>query len=192
MNSAAKSALWALPVAVIVALWLWQPWAARVSAVRPDTGETVARLEGDALHPVLSELLRRVYSAFGEEEEFAIYDGLSSAVASDLLTDLYLQRRAAQEQEYSDGGKVTIREVEITDLIPLPAPENTHFINTSWTVRGLVEHGEHQHERINSYTAKLELGIANGEWRLTGFNLDTIRREEPEPLFFEGFDDPIK
>lgn len=192
MSFAIKSTLLALPFAAIATLWLWQPWAARISAVRPDTGEAVVQLESDALHPVLTELLTRVYSAFGEEEEFAIYDGLATAVASNLLTDLYLQRRAAQEQEYSDGGKVTIREVDITDLTPLPAPENTHFINTSWTVRGLVEHGEHQHERINSYTAKLELGVANGEWRLTGFNLDTIRREEAEPLFFEGFDDPIK
>ena len=183
-----------LPLLVVlgIGLLLWQPWNAAPNAVRPDTGETVATLDDDALYPVLTELLRRVYSAFGEEEEFAIYDGLATAVASDLLTDLYLQRRAAQEQEYSEGGKVTIREVEITELTPLPGPPNEHLVNTSWTVRGIVAHGEHQHERINAYTAQLTLGVADGEWRLTGFNLDTIRREELEPLFYEGFNDPIE
>ncbi len=188
MNRAAKLALWSLLAAAIAGLLLWQPWAPRIAAVRPDTGEAAARLDDSELLPVLTELLTRVYGAFGEEEEFAIYDGLAKAVASDLLTDLYLQRRVAQEQSFEDGGKTTIRKLEITELTPVPATGTDRPVDTSWTVYGTVAHGEHRHERINAYTARLTLGVAEGEWRLTGFDLDTIKREEQEPLFLDDFE----
>lgn len=187
MTGLAKPLLAALVIAAIGA-GVWQISVHRKAAIRPDTGEVVEHLSDSALQPVLTELLTRVYAAFGEEEEFAIYDGLATAVASDLLTELYLQRRAAQEQSYEDGGKVTIRGLEVTELTPLPGSGPDRRLQASWTVHGLISHDEHQHERYNVYNAQLTLGVAAGEWRLTGFDLDTIQRQEQEPIFFEDFE----
>lgn len=175
-------------ICVIAALAVWQRWQRGPAVLRPDTGEMATKLGEADLRPVLVELLRQIYSAFGEEEEFAIYDGLAGAVDSDLLTDLYLQRRAAQEQEFSSGGSTEITSVELTDMTPLESDGPDYVIDARWNVVGLVTHTEHQHERFNTYSAVVTLGPADGIWKLTRFDLNSIDREEVEPLFFEDFE----
>ena len=182
-----RIALALLAVLAGVVVWTAKPWAPDRLALRPDTGAAAGALDDAAIEAVLSELLTRVYGAFGQTEEGAIYDGLATAVASDLLTDLYLQRRAAMATEPPElEGSTEITEVALDQIDVLARDPQGYRIGAEWTVVGILGHEDHRHERVNRYAATLTLGPADGEWRLTAFDLDQVRREEV-PLFFEAF-----
>lgn len=182
----------ALAVLIAVVIWTANPWERRAVAVRPDTGVAAATLEPEAIAPVLTTLLTRVYGAFGQIEEAAIYDGLATAVASDLLTDLYLQRRAVQARgpetpEDPEAGIATIVDLSLDDWTLIGRSAQGYELDATWTVVGIVGHTDHQHERVNAYTARLTLGPADDAWRLTAFDLDQVRRQQV-PLFFDAFE----
>ena len=176
--------LLAVLLAGALVLALRTPLAPGQSVLRPDTGTMARSLSEDALRQVLSELLHRVYAAFGEEEEFAIYDGIATAVAEDLVTELYLQRRATQDAEYSDGGRTEILELELLSFEKRDETEKGYAVDVKWLVTGQVGHEDHQHLRTNAYAAMLTVGPAEGEWKLTDFDLTAVLRQESEPLFF--------
>lgn len=164
------------------------PWSRDAAVTRPDTGEAVARLSGDAVAPVLGALLLRVYSAFGEEEEGAIYDGLATAVSGDLLPELYLQRRRAMVLAPPEtAGSAEINEVRLDEMDVLRREDDHVRLRATWTVTGLLGHEDHRHERVNRYTAEMTLGPVAGAWRLTAFDLDQVRREDV-PLFLDPFE----
>ena len=184
----ARIGLLLLVLLLLLAAIAVRPWAPQRAALRPDTGERAAALKPEQIGPVLTELLARVYAAFGREAEGAIYDGLATAVASDLLTDLYLQRRRAQLTEPPERqGRTAIREVTLDDWRLLERGPEGYRIAAEWTVVGELGHEDHRHERVNAYAATLTLGRADGAWRLTAFDLDQVRREEV-PLFFGDLD----
>ena len=184
-----RTALAAFAVLAAVVVWEVRPWDRGGTAVRPDTGDAVSDLSGPALESVLVELLTRIYAAFGENDEFAIYDGLATAVASDLLTDLYLQRRAAQagQPEDPEGGVARIVDLTLDDYAVTARTGPDYQIDATWTVTGVIGHEDHRHERVNTYAAALTLGPADGEWRITRFDLDQVQRQET-PMFFEAFE----
>lgn len=183
-----RTALAAFAVLAGVVVWHVRPWAPDSVALRPDTGAAVSELRGPALESVLIELLTRIYGAFGETDEFAIYDGLATAVDSDLLTELYLQRRAAQagQPEDPEGGVAKIVDLALDQHEVTARAGPDYRIAATWTVTGVIGHEDHRHERVNTYAAELTLGPAEGEWRITRFDLDQVERQET-PLFFEDF-----
>ena len=178
--------LFGLLLAVIVLTA--RPWERPQAALRPDTGTRAAVLDEAGLESVLSELLLRVYGAFADWEEEAIYDGLSTAVADAMLTDLYLQRRRAQMTAPPEtAGAAQILSVVLNELSLLAPASEGYRIRATWTVTGLLGHDDHQHERVNRYTADVTLGTPDGAWRLTAFDLDQIQREDV-PLFLDPFE----
>lgn len=170
-----------------VVVWTAQPWNRETLALRPDTGARAGALDDAGAAAVLGTLLTRVYTAFGETEEGAIYDGLATAVSDDLLPDLYLQRRAIQIREAEEPGKTEIVDLQLDVADVLSRTGQQIVVATEWTVIGLVGHADHRHERINGYAATLTLGPADGAWRLTRFDLDQIERQDV-PLFFGSFE----
>ena len=182
----------ALAVLIGVVIWTVKPWERSGGAIRPDTGAVAEALPPEDIERVLGVLLLRVYAAFGQLEEGAIYDGLATAVASDLLTDLYLQRRAVQARgpenpEDPEAGTAVITDLRLDDWELLERRPDGYSLSAPWTVVGIVGHSDHQHERINTYAARLTLGPAEGQWRLIGFDLDQVQRQQA-PLFFEAFE----
>ncbi len=182
---------------------VFEKWLARVTGVclvvllavlaaaKPWSGRDAARMPGwnsAEMEPVLVELLGRVYTAFGQAEEFAIYDGIASAVAEDLVTSLYLQRRAAQLLEEEAGAETEILDLELKEMTAKGRNAAGYIVAARWQVSGRVGHSDHQHIRVNEYAAELTLGPVTGGWQFTGFDLDTVARQEPEPMFFEGFE----
>lgn len=155
-----------------------KPWAR--------TGATAAN--ADDLRPVLIQLLTTVYAAFGQADEFAIYDGIAEAVVQDLVTPLYLQRRAAQLMEEESGAATEILDLELMEMVPKGQSDAGTVVAARWRVSGQVGHEDHSHVRVNEYAASLTIGRRGGGWKLTGFDLDTVARTEEEPIFFEGID----
>ncbi|MEM8871667.1 MAG: hypothetical protein AAGE38_14795 [Pseudomonadota bacterium] len=184
--------LFALAALIGVVVWTVKPWQHAASAVRPDTGTLAETLAPEDIERVLGVLLLRVYAAFGQIDEGAIYDGLATAVASDLLTELYLQRRAVQAQgpeipEDPEAGVAEITDLRLDDWLLLDRTDSGYNLTATWTVVGIIGHSDHRHERINKYEARLTIGPADGAWRLTDFDLDQVARKEA-PLFFEAFE----
>lgn len=149
----------------------------------PSASDRVALAE-PYLTPILSTLLGRIYSAFEQTDEGAIYDGIASAVVPGLAADLYLQRRAVQVAEATQEGAADILELEVQAVTPIP--QDPASFDVTWMVRGLVGHEDHQHERLNIYSARVTLAPTNGEWRVGQFDLDAVTRTDA-PMFFDDF-----
>jgi len=144
-------------------------------------GATAAGLPAaDALPAVLTQ----VYRAFAQEDEGAIYDALAGAVAGDLITELYLQRRAAQVAAHAEDGEATILGVEVYEITPQPSTNGEQSFTVAWRVVGKLRHVSHIHERINLYSADLALAPIDGLWKLTRFTLTNTLRDTD--LNFEG------
>ncbi|MEM1265654.1 MAG: hypothetical protein AAGI50_06515 [Pseudomonadota bacterium] len=139
---------------------------------------------------VLRARLADVYGAFGQTEEFAIYDGIARAVTPSLTTDLYLQRREAQLVEETWGAPTEILAFDLTTASMVGQDAAGIHMAAEWLVIGQVGHGDHTHERTNAYAARVTLARAAGEWRLSAFDLDRVELEEivEDPLFFGGFE----
>jgi len=132
----------------------------------------------------LPGVLTQVYRAFSLKDEAAIYDALAGAVAGDLITDLYLQRRAAQVADHAEDGEATILGVEVYEITPRADQQGAQTFAVAWRVIGRLRHIAHIHERINLYSADLTLAPVDGVWKLTGFTLtNTLRAADME---FEG------
>lgn len=123
---------------------------------------------------VAPAMLSRVYAAFGETEENAIYDGLALVAAGDALEALYLERVGAM----ADGGlepDQTLHEMEMMRIDGSYGGEKV-TLDARWRVLGTVGHAEHLHVRGNAYSADLRLEPVNGAWRITGFELTDVDR----------------
>ena len=128
------------------------------------------------LPEILQRILTGVYQAFSGDGEEAIYDGMAIYVSGELLSDLYLQQRRAAAYGVMGGVATEIVDVELFKSDA--RREGTgYLIDAGWRVFGRVEHESHGHERMNIYEAELAIAPVLGQWRLSAFNLDNVRRE---------------
>ncbi|QDA36483.1 hypothetical protein E4191_20505 (plasmid) [Paracoccus liaowanqingii] len=136
---------------------------------------------GPTAEQALPDLLTQVYRAYALEDEAAIFDALSQAATGDVVTDLYLQRRAAQVADHAEDGQTQILSVEVYDTEMLADPNH---VRAAWRVVGRVRHAAHVHERINLYSADLALARTDDGWRLADFVLTQADRDAA--IEFEG------
>lgn len=127
-------------------------------------------------------LLLEVYKAFGETQEDAIYDTLSSVTHGDALEYLYLERVGAMKGGGLDEVDQTIHEIKL--LNTRVARENSSLVvDASWQVIGTVGHSEHLHVRGNTYSADLTVSPVEGAWRITDFELLDVNRDTAGETF---------
>lgn len=126
---------------------------------------------------IVSPLLRNVYRAFDHRAESDVYDVLERSVEGDLLRRLYLETIQALTLEGREGTRVNITEFQVTVDKVLPNPAGEGFqADCNWMARGLVGHWGHSHSRLNIYNARLTLVPAKEEWKLTGLEVQEVRR----------------
>lgn len=126
---------------------------------------------------IVSPLLRNVYRAFDHRAEADVYDVLARSVEGDLLRRLYLETIQALTLEGREGTRVNITEFQVTVDKVLPNPAGEGFLaDCNWMARGLVGHWGHSHSRLNIYNARLTLVPAKEEWKLTGLEVQEVRR----------------
>ncbi|MEJ6398095.1 hypothetical protein [Yoonia sp. 208BN28-4] len=138
-----------------------------------------ARAEFWRLTPAL---LLVVYDAFGETEEDAIYDTLSSVTHGDALEYLYLERVGAMAGGGLEEADQTIHEIKLLDTQVGRDGANL-AIDASWQVIGTVGHAEHLHVRGNTYSAELAVSPVDGAWRITDFDLLEVNRDTAGETF---------
>lgn len=126
---------------------------------------------------IVSPLLRNVYRAFDHRAEADVYDVLARSVEGELLRRLYLETIQALTLEGREGTRVNITEFQVTVDKVMPNPSGEGFLaDCNWMARGLVGHWGHSHSRLNIYNARLTLVPAKEEWKLTGLEVQEVRR----------------
>lgn len=126
---------------------------------------------------IVSPLLRNVYRAFDHRAESDVYDVLERSVEGELLRRLYLETIQALTLEGREGTRVNITEFQVTVDKVTPAPAGEGFVaDCNWMARGNVGHWGHTHSRLNIYNARLTLVPVKDEWKLTGLEVDQVRR----------------
>lgn len=142
----------------------------------PADGPTVETARAEPAH-LLSHVLGRVYAAFGEREEGAIYDALASVAAGSVLDELYLERRAALTAMPAEAGGQEIHGIYVLEA-DAEERDGMFLIEGAWETVGSVGHGDHVHLRGNRYAARLTVEPRAEGWRLTDFDLLEMIRAE--------------
>lgn len=129
---------------------------------------------------LLPDILAKVYEAFGETEEAAIYDRLAEVANGSALEQLYLERVGAM----AGGGLNPDQEIHEVSLLGMGARPQGDIVNISakWRVLGVVGHSEHMHMRGNAYAADLVMASDAGVWKITGFTLTDVDRTDAGTL----------
>ena len=126
---------------------------------------------------IVSPLLRNVYRAFDHHVESEVYDVLARSVEGELLRKLYLETIQALTLDGREGTRVTIAEFSANVDKVEAAPEGDGFVaDCNWMARGIVGHWGHSHPRVNIYNARVTIRPDKGEWKLTGLEVQEVRR----------------
>ena len=121
---------------------------------------------------IFAVLHRNVYRAFDYDTEDAIYDALSQSVSGELLDEIYTEVYQSLILQDQGGAICKIENVEMLGsemMAPDPDVENggVEFkMSCRWVVKGLVEHWEHAHRRVNQYGAVYTLRRIGDSWRI--------------------------
>ncbi len=142
---------------------LWQ--AARVSCTDEEAAELSRRL------------LQRVYGAFRERDEDAVYDELADCVRGELLETLYGEVTGGLVLEGQGGARARVEDLAIHAVEPgarasLDRGHAGFDCRCRWTVSGTVEHWGHIHTRLNSYDAVFAIASGPHGWRMTDVRFD--------------------
>lgn len=126
---------------------------------------------------IVPPLLRNVYRAFDHHAESDVYDVLARSVDGELLRKLYLETIQALTLDGREGTRVTIAEFSATVDKVAPNPKGAGFVaDCNWMARGIVGHWGHSHPRVNIYNARLTVMPVQHEWKLTGLEVQEVRR----------------
>jgi len=131
----------------------------------------------DEAQKIVAPLLRNVYRAFDHHIESDVYDVLARSVDGELLRKLYLETIQALTLDGREGTRVTIAEFSATVDKVAENPKGAGFVaDCNWMARGIVGHWGHSHPRVNIYNARITITPAKGEWKLTGLEVQEVRR----------------
>lgn len=126
---------------------------------------------------IVSPLLRNVYRAFDHHAESDVYDVLARSVDGELLRRLYLETIQALTLEGREGTRVTIAEFSANvDKVETNTKGEGFVADCNWMARGIVGHWGHSHPRVNIYNARITITPHDGEWKLTGLEVQEVRR----------------
>ena len=126
---------------------------------------------------IVVPLLRNVYRAFDHHVESEVYDVLARSVDGELLRKLYLETIQALTLDGREGTRVTIAEFSANVDKVEANPEGDGFVaDCNWMARGIVGHWGHSHPRVNIYNARVTITPSEGEWKLTGLEVQEVRR----------------
>ena len=133
-------------------------------AVRPDLSE-------DSAKTVLSGLLHNVYRSFDHHDDNLIYDRLAKSIAGELLSDVYLETRESMEVKNQGGLRISVKEVDVTQIDPLDEDGPVHSFRCHWRVAGSIGHWGHIHKRANEHEALITISPRDGSWKITNIEM---------------------
>lgn len=158
---------------------------------RPQLPTAIERPADAEAVKLFTALHRNIYRAFDYNTDTAIYDALAQSVAGPELAAVYNRVYASLILEEEGGAvgrvqAVEVREAAVVEVtedaravyrdLAIPFDEDALFaVRAAWTVRGIVSHFGHTHERLNAFEATYTLAPIGGAWRI----IDTqLHRQE--------------
>jgi hypothetical protein len=131
---------------------------------------------------IFAVLHQNVYRAFDYDTEDAIYDALAQSVSGELLDEIYNDVYQSLVLQDQGGAICKIENVEMLEskmMASDPDAENggVEFrVSCRWVVKGLVEHWEHAHRRVNQYGAVYTLKPFGDSWRIFDVEMNEQER----------------
>ena len=176
MGRTPRAHLGLLLVAVLLTACQREPQPYAVAGFEPMTADQV----GENFFLVAPEMLKRVYLAFNETEETAIYDGLAQVAAGEALEALYLERVGAMAGGGLDPAAEADQQIHEMEMLRIDTARDGEVFtwDARWRVVGTVGHATHLHVRGNIYAAILGVAPVDGAWRITDFELTDVDRTD--------------
>jgi hypothetical protein len=151
---------------------------ARVSIPTPDNS-TPQRYE-QASKQFLRSLLHNVYRSFDHHDDNLVYDRLAQSISGDLLSDVYLETRKSMEVKNQGGLRISVKDVDVTELDSTDSASAEPSFRCRWRVTGWIGHWGHIHARTNEHLALITIAERDGVWKISG--LEMLDEQSAEPL----------
>ncbi len=129
-----------------------------------------ARIQTDQLKQPLTQLLKNIYAAFEHRDDADVYDTLATSVEGSLLKELYLHIKRSLIIAEQGGALSRMTRLEVTDVKPLGAANNSTF-EVTWKLAAETSIGGHLHLRTSQYRARLTLSGKDKQWKLQKFQI---------------------
>jgi len=120
---------------------------------------------------LLSGLLHNVYRSFDHHDESLIYDRLAKSITGELLSDVYLETRKSMEVKNQGGLRISVKEVNVTELQLVEEAGAEPRFRCRWRVAGWIGHWGHVHARANEHLAIITVAPRDGQWKITGIEM---------------------
>lgn len=150
---------------------------ANVNIVDPFADEP--SLSEDTAQELLSGLLHNVYRSFDHHDESLIYDRLAKSIAGELISDVYLETRESMEVKNQGGLRISVKEVNVTELELADENVSESTFRCRWRVAGWIGHWGHVHTRANEHVAFITVAPRDGKWKITGIEMLDEQPLEP-------------
>lgn len=162
----------------VMAIGVAATW--RVAPVEvPLPWTTASPPAGPEARAIFEGLHARIYRAFDEEHEPAIYDALAEAVDGPLLEWLYTRIYSDLVMRDQGGAVAKAEGVDIQRITTLPAQGAAFKVRATWQVTGTVTHWGHAHQRVNTYTAVYTIDRRDAAWKVVAVEPIDQQRSPP-------------
>ena len=128
-------------------------------------------LPENSAQELLSGLLHNVYRSFDHHDESLIYDRLAKSITGELLSDVYLETRKSMEVKNQGGLRISVKEVNVTELQLAEEAGAEPRFRCRWRVAGWIGHWGHVHARANEHLAIITVAPRDGKWKITGIEM---------------------
>jgi hypothetical protein len=128
-------------------------------------------LPENSAQELLSGLLHNVYRSFDHHDESLIYDRLAKSITGELLSDVYLETRKSMEVKNQGGLRISVKEVNVTELQLVEEAGAEPRFRCRWRVAGWIGHWGHVHARANEHLAIITVAPRDGKWKITGIEM---------------------
>ncbi len=128
-------------------------------------------LPENSAQELLSGLLHNVYRSFDHHDESLIYDRLAKSITGELLSDVYLETRKSMEVKNQGGLRISVKEVNVTELQLVEEAGTEPRFRCRWRVAGWIGHWGHVHARANEHLAIITVAPRDGKWKITGIKM---------------------
>ena len=152
----------------------------------PDPFSEPPQLSEQASKEILSSLLYNVYRSFDHHDESLIYDRLARSISGDLLSEVYLETRKSMEVKNQGGLRISVKEVNVTELDAVDSNEVESTFQCQWQVSGWIGHWGHIHARMNEHMALITLAERDGVWKISDMEMLDEQSVEPSQTPLPG------
>ena len=141
-------------------------------------------LDTESSKELLNGLLHNVYRSFDHHDESLIYDQLARSISGEMLRNVYLQTRKNMEIKNQGGLRVSVKELNVTDIEMVDGTAMQPTYRCRWRVAGWIGHWGHIHRRENEHAALITLSVREGMWKIVGmeiFDEQPVAQEQQSP-----------